>query len=185
MRSQLPAHPLVTLLGQCFGTTRCHRAENCLQTASRSSRSLHSNFLSRRCQVPPHIERSRRQFQTYRRSSADHGLPQAASADIDLTEVYTFRSGQQNSTGGDRQRQTREMQIAVLGGGITGLSNAYYLTRELPDAKITLYEADDRLGGWVRSKQVNIGNGNIVFEQGPRTLRYAMPAGLVVSDIVG
>lgn len=77
------------------------------------------------------------------------------------------------------------MRIAVLGGGITGLSNAYYLTRELPGAKITLYEADDRVGGWVRSKLVNIGDGSIVFEQGPRTLRYTIPAGLVVSDIVG
>jgi oxygen-dependent protoporphyrinogen oxidase len=184
MRSQLPAHPLVTLLGQFFGTTRCHRAEICLQTSSRTSRSLHSSFQSRRCHVPPHIERPRRQFQTYRRSSADHGLLQAASVENDSREGYTFRARQENSTGRDR-RQTQGMRIAVLGGGITGLSNAYYLTRELPGAKITLYEADDRVGGWVRSKLVNIGDGSIVFEQGPRTLRYTIPAGLVVSDIVG
>lgn len=75
--------------------------------------------------------------------------------------------------------------IAVLGGGITGLASAYYLSRLLPDAKITLFEASTRLGGWLHSKQVNVGNGKVVFEQGPRNLRPTNPNGLVTLDLVG
>lgn len=61
--------------------------------------------------------------------------------------------------------------VAVLGGGITGLACAYYLTRELPRAKITIYEASDRLGGWLSSSRVPVKDGSILFEAGPRTLR--------------
>lgn len=61
--------------------------------------------------------------------------------------------------------------VAVLGGGITGLACAYYLTRELPRAKITIYEASDRLGGWLSSTRVPVKDGTVLFEAGPRTLR--------------
>ena len=61
--------------------------------------------------------------------------------------------------------------VAVLGGGITGLACAYYLTRELPRAKVTIYEASDRLGGWLSSTRVPVKDGSILFEAGPRTLR--------------
>lgn len=61
--------------------------------------------------------------------------------------------------------------VAILGGGITGLASAYYLTKELPEAKITIYEASDRLGGWLSSKRVPVKDGSILFEAGPRTLR--------------
>ena len=39
----------------------------------------------------------------------------------------------------------------VVGGGITGLTAAYRLTKEAPGASVTLIEADDRLGGKIRS----------------------------------
>jgi len=74
--------------------------------------------------------------------------------------------------------------IAVLGGGITGLTTAYYLSRSLPTAKITLLEASPRLGGWLHSKSVDIGTGKVVFEQGPRNLRPTVPNGLVTLDLV-
>ena len=59
----------------------------------------------------------------------------------------------------------------MLGGGITGLATAYYLSQSLPNAKITIYEASARLGGWLSSKRVDIDDGTILFEAGPRTLR--------------
>lgn len=74
--------------------------------------------------------------------------------------------------------------IAVLGGGITGLASAYYLSRSLPNAKITLFEASSRLGGWLHSKQVDVSNGSIVFEQGPRNLRPTVPNGLITLELV-
>ncbi|KAK4498067.1 hypothetical protein PRZ48_010723 [Zasmidium cellare] len=66
---------------------------------------------------------------------------------------------------------TASHDVAVLGGGITGLASAYYLTRELPTAKVTIYEAKDHIGGWLQSKRVPVKGGSVVFESGPRTLR--------------
>ncbi|KAL8721719.1 MAG: hypothetical protein Q9225_001669 [Loekoesia sp. 1 TL-2023] len=74
--------------------------------------------------------------------------------------------------------------VAVLGGGITGLASAYYLAQQLPHAQITLFEGSSRLGGWLRSKQVNVGDGKVVFEQGPRNLRPTRPNGWVTLDLV-
>lgn len=74
--------------------------------------------------------------------------------------------------------------IAILGGGITGLASAYFLSRDLPKAKITLFEASSRLGGWLHSRSVDVGSGNVVFEQGPRNLRPTMPNGLLTLDLV-
>lgn len=65
--------------------------------------------------------------------------------------------------------------IAVLGGGLTGLTAAYYLAKKLPPtANITLYEASDRLGGWVRSDRVPVDvggkKGTVLFERGSRSM---------------
>ncbi|KAF8512526.1 hypothetical protein BU17DRAFT_54043 [Hysterangium stoloniferum] len=66
--------------------------------------------------------------------------------------------------------------IAVLGGGITGLSATFHLSRKFPTSRILLVEKSNRLGGWVKSKHVKFpipgGDvGNVVIECGPRTLR--------------
>ncbi|CAK1367084.1 Protoporphyrinogen oxidase [Cercospora beticola] len=66
---------------------------------------------------------------------------------------------------------THSHDVAILGGGITGLASAYFLTRQFPNAKVTLYEAKERVGGWLESKRVPVKDGNILFEAGPRTLR--------------
>lgn len=62
--------------------------------------------------------------------------------------------------------------IAVLGGGITGLATAFELSRTVPGAKITIYETAKRLGGWMDSEIVPVDGGEVVFEWGPRTLRH-------------
>lgn len=74
--------------------------------------------------------------------------------------------------------------VAVLGGGITGLATAHYLSQSLPDANISLFEAGSRLGGWLQSTSVDVGTGKAVFEQGPRNLRPSVPNGLVTLDLV-
>ncbi|KAF0374318.1 Protoporphyrinogen oxidase [Gigaspora margarita] len=64
--------------------------------------------------------------------------------------------------------------FVILGGGISGLTAAWYLARNAPSStKITLLEASNRFGGWIQSTRV--GEERILFEQGPRTLR---PSGL-------
>lgn len=68
---------------------------------------------------------------------------------------------------------TNNMAI-ILGGGIGGLSAAYYLLRQIPAGQrtIQLFESSNRLGGWIRSEASGSnGHGNVLFEGGPRTLR--------------
>lgn len=65
------------------------------------------------------------------------------------------------------------MTHVIIGGGIGGLSAAYYLTKQTKSA-IRLFEASSRVGGWICS--VTNENGSL-FEQGPRTLRITSKAG--------
>ena len=89
-----------------------------------------------------------------------------------------------NSTAVPSNPDYAATDIAVLGGGITGLATAYYITKSLPNAKVTLYEASSRLGGWLNSQSVDVGTGKVVFEQGPRTLRPTIPNGWITLDLV-
>ncbi|CAJ2500959.1 Uu.00g038120.m01.CDS01 [Anthostomella pinea] len=71
-------------------------------------------------------------------------------------------------------RKEAPREIAVLGGGITGLTTAHYLARHATNANITLYEASGNLGGWVEAEraQVNKGQpGDVLLQHGPRMLR--------------
>ena len=49
--------------------------------------------------------------------------------------------------------QQRPKQIAVIGGGISGLSAAHHLQELDSHCRITLFEASDRIGGVIRSEQ--------------------------------
>lgn len=57
----------------------------------------------------------------------------------------------------------------IVGGGITGLSAAWFLLKQNPKAKITLLEKENRLGGWIRTSN----EGGFLFEKGPRTFPYS------------
>uniref|UniRef100_A0A182W2Z5 Protoporphyrinogen oxidase n=1 Tax=Anopheles minimus TaxID=112268 RepID=A0A182W2Z5_9DIPT len=63
---------------------------------------------------------------------------------------------------------------AILGAGISGLAAGHYLLRKTPTLPFTIYEATDRIGGWIRSDRF-LDNG-FVFEAGPRTIRPKGPA---------
>lgn len=60
------------------------------------------------------------------------------------------------------------MANIVLGGGIGGLSAAYYLSKHFKNG-IKLIEAGERIGGWIKSIK---NEKDIIFEKGPRTIRY-------------
>lgn len=65
--------------------------------------------------------------------------------------------------------------IAVLGGGLTGLTTAYYLTRFSPDARVTIYESQARVGGWIDTEKVQVTtlagtDETIRFERGARVV---------------
>jgi oxygen-dependent protoporphyrinogen oxidase len=74
-------------------------------------------------------------------------------------------------------------RIAVLGGGIAGLASAYFVSREFPKSKVTVFEAGKDSGGWVKSKKVQVPGGEVIFELGPRTLRNATPTAHLVRRI--
>lgn len=59
------------------------------------------------------------------------------------------------------------VDIAVLGAGMSGLCQTYYLRKRFPKAKIAVLEASDRVGGWVDTAH----RGDYTFEQGPRGIR--------------
>ncbi len=45
--------------------------------------------------------------------------------------------------------------VVIIGGGITGLSTAWYLHKAAPDLRVTIFEAGDRLGGKVETHFVD------------------------------
>lgn len=61
-------------------------------------------------------------------------------------------------------------RIAVLGGGISGLSAAWNLLRCSTPVEVTVYEAASRVGGWLETTRTSSGG---LFELGPRSLRTA------------
>lgn len=77
-------------------------------------------------------------------------------------------------------------KVAVLGGGITGLTTAYYLAKFLPaTSTITLYEANDRIGGWIDTVKKTAPDGQpVYFENGPRMLRGLGGSGFRADDYV-
>ncbi len=60
------------------------------------------------------------------------------------------------------------MKILIVGGGITGLSAAWFAKKRYPDAHITLLEKESRLGGWIRTARTE----GFCFEVGPRTFPF-------------
>lgn len=75
--------------------------------------------------------------------------------------------------------------IAVLGGGITGLTAAFELARTIPHATVTLWEKSQRLGGWLDSEIVEVPGGEVLFEWGARSFRVPERGGLATANLVG
>ncbi len=64
-----------------------------------------------------------------------------------------------------------QKQIVIIGGGISGLSAAYFLTKKLPALRVTLLEADSRWGGKIRTERVD----GFIIEGGPDCFLAAKP----------
>lgn len=72
-------------------------------------------------------------------------------------------------------------RVAVLGGGISGLSAAWQLVRSAPQVEVTLYESSSSVGGWMKSVRTE---GGAVYEMGPRSLRTAGTSARMAMELV-
>lgn len=76
-------------------------------------------------------------------------------------------------------------RIVIVGGGIAGLSAAYYATKRLPEAQITLIEASDHWGGKITTDRAAFGDGQFVIEGGPDTFLATKPWGVALCKELG
>src|ERR1051325_6302208 len=66
-------------------------------------------------------------------------------------------------------------RIVIIGGGIAGLSAAYFATKKLSDTEITLIESSDRWGGKITTDRVPFEGGQFIIEGGPDTFLATKP----------
>ena len=74
-------------------------------------------------------------------------------------------------------------ELAVVGAGMAGLAAAHRLEELAPNARVTVYEAADRVGGVIRSEPAP--PGSVVLEGGPDSLLARKPAGVALVEAVG
>ena len=76
---------------------------------------------------------------------------------------------------------TPELDVAVVGGGISGLSAAFSLASQRPELEIALVEASPRLGGCVRTER----SDGYVIEAGPDSFLRTKPDAVALCAELG
>jgi oxygen-dependent protoporphyrinogen oxidase len=76
------------------------------------------------------------------------------------------------------------MKLAVIGGGIAGLSAAYYAVRSRK-YEVTLLEASSRWGGKIITERLPFDGGNFIIEGGPDTFLATKPWGVALCQELG
>jgi len=72
-------------------------------------------------------------------------------------------------------------RVAVIGGGIAGLSAAHALLAARPDLQVTVYEANASVGGKLRAGEV----GGVTVDLGAESMLNRRPEGLALAEAVG
>lgn len=73
------------------------------------------------------------------------------------------------------------MQVAVVGAGLSGLTAAYYLRRQLPQAQVTILEAGDHYGGVIHTEY----RDNWLIEHGADCFSVNPPDALQLCEDLG
>ena len=76
-------------------------------------------------------------------------------------------------------------RMVIVGGGIAGLSAAYYATQKMPATQIVLIESSDRWGGKITTDRVPFDGGQFIIEGGPDTFLATKPWGVALSRELG
>lgn len=74
--------------------------------------------------------------------------------------------------------------IVVIGGGIAGLSAAYYASKAT-DTQVTLLESSNRWGGKITTDRVAFNDGQFIIEGGPDTFLATKPWGVALCKELG
>ena len=74
--------------------------------------------------------------------------------------------------------------LVVIGGGIAGLSAAYYASK-VPELRVTLLESASRWGGKITTDLVILQEGQFIIEGGPDTFLATKPWGLALCKELG
>ncbi|RKF64507.1 Protoporphyrinogen oxidase [Erysiphe neolycopersici] len=128
---------------------------------------------------PRHIHNQRRERKNCNQLD---DLPTLNSSNVEKNEPIILAQSQ--NYGSSFSSTVDHSHVAIIGGGISGLTTAYYHLRRFPNAKVTLYESTNRLGGWLQSEIVDTGHGKVILESGPRTLRYGTTSSLVTAELI-
>lgn len=75
-------------------------------------------------------------------------------------------------------------RILVIGGGIAGLSAAYYASK-VPDTRVTLLESSECWGGKITTDRVPFDDGQFIIEGGPDTFLATKPWGVTLCKELG
>ena len=76
---------------------------------------------------------------------------------------------------------TNERTVAVIGGGVSGLTTAYLLAQAKPEWRITVLEKEPEVGGKVTSRQ----QGGYTFDGGPNGFLTNVPETLELAKSLG
>ncbi len=77
------------------------------------------------------------------------------------------------------------MKLTIIGGGIAGLSAAYYASITNYYSQITLIEADSRWGGKIATERIPFDGGHFIIEGGPDTFLASKPWGAALCSELG
>ena len=76
-------------------------------------------------------------------------------------------------------------RIVVIGAGISGLSAAYRLTQLLPDAKITVLEKNQRIGGCIITDHIPFAGSEFLVEGAADSFLSRKPRGVGLCEELG
>jgi protoporphyrinogen/coproporphyrinogen III oxidase len=77
------------------------------------------------------------------------------------------------------------MKLVIVGGGIAGLSAAYYASLTNTYSQITILESDSHWGGKIITERVDFEGGQFIIEGGPDTFLATKPWGVALCKELG
>jgi len=81
--------------------------------------------------------------------------------------------------------QSHPLSIVIIGGGIAGLSAAYYAKKNALNVQVTLLEAGNYWGGKITTDRVTFDDGDFIIEGGPDTFLATKPWAVALCKELG